>query len=213
MKTKDKIIEASITLFNQLGEPNVTTNHIAAHLNISPGNLYYHFRNKDDIIRSIFKLYARHMETQFEPVADKAHILDNLKKYMDAVFELMGRFSFFYDNLPVILARSPALKTDYLKVQEQVLVKVESLVNGLKNANIINIEDDDVTHFSHNVKQTVSFWISYFKTQSDNPQVGQQELYQGVTRVLLLFKPHFNLEYRYAYDELEAHYRTMAAEK
>jgi AcrR family transcriptional regulator len=54
MKTKDRIIQAAVELFNAQGEQNVTTNHIAAHLSMSPGNLYYHFRNKEDIIRAIF---------------------------------------------------------------------------------------------------------------------------------------------------------------
>ena len=49
MSTKDKIIHTSIELFNRHGERAITTNHIASHMGISPGNLYYHFKNKEDI--------------------------------------------------------------------------------------------------------------------------------------------------------------------
>ena len=58
MKTKDKIIHCALKLFNEQGERQITTNHIAADLGISPGNLYYHFSNKQEIIRSIFQLYV-----------------------------------------------------------------------------------------------------------------------------------------------------------
>ena len=56
--TYTRIIDASLTLFNEEGERNISTNHIAAHLGISPGNLYYHFRNKDEIIVQLFKRYS-----------------------------------------------------------------------------------------------------------------------------------------------------------
>ncbi|WP_156498561.1 TetR/AcrR family transcriptional regulator, partial [Oleiphilus sp. HI0079] len=63
MKTKERIILESLDLFNERGERNVSTNHIAAHLNMSPGNLYYHFRNKNEIIYQIFKNYELMVDT------------------------------------------------------------------------------------------------------------------------------------------------------
>ena len=94
MKTKDRIIEASIELFNSQGERNVTTNHIASHLNISPGNLYYHFRNKEEIIRHIFSKYADHMQVSFEPVKPSQDSTQILTNYLDAVFSALYHFNF-----------------------------------------------------------------------------------------------------------------------
>ena len=48
MKTKEKILVASIELFNQSGATIITTNDIAKSLTMSPGNLYFHFKNKEN---------------------------------------------------------------------------------------------------------------------------------------------------------------------
>ena len=61
--TADLIVEGSIALFNRLGVSDVTTNHIATHLEISPGNLYYYFANKEAIIRAIFAQIKAQVES------------------------------------------------------------------------------------------------------------------------------------------------------
>lgn len=79
MKTRDRILEASLQLFNEQGERLVTTNHIAQHMGMSPGNLYYHFRNKQQIIAELFSHYEAQVDGYLRvpegrklDVADKA---------------------------------------------------------------------------------------------------------------------------------------------
>ena len=64
-KTKDRILQISLQLFNERGERLVTTNHIAAELGISTGNLYYHFRNKQEIIKELAQQYQADAHAQW----------------------------------------------------------------------------------------------------------------------------------------------------
>jgi len=211
LRTKDKILQASIELFNQVGERQVTTNHIAAHLGISPGNLYYHFRNKEDIVRQIFKEYAKLLETRIKPPSDKAEALDALASYLDAVFELMWRFHFFYANLPDILSRDPALQQDYQQVQQGVLARVTAVLRALKQSGVIQIDDEDINDLAHSIKLLVTFWISYLKTQSPDKNIDQASVYKGVLKVLLMFKPYATEQAIPRINRLREHYEALAS--
>ncbi len=53
--TRERILETARALFNERGYTSTSTNHIAAELGISPGNLYYHFPNKQAIARELWQ--------------------------------------------------------------------------------------------------------------------------------------------------------------
>ena len=62
--TKEKIIETSINLFNEKGCLNTSTRHIADELGISIGNLYYHFKNKEEIVIEIYEIFSKKLSSQ-----------------------------------------------------------------------------------------------------------------------------------------------------
>ena len=156
MKTRDRIIHSATELFNDQGERNITTNHIAAHMGISPGNLYYHFRNKEDIIHSIFDQYARHLSESFVPTRNREITLQDLMGYLDAIFYLMWQFRFFYANLPDILSRDEPLQHKYLKAQEQLRAAVEALLRSLREGGIIDVSDEDLPDLGQTIKMVVT---------------------------------------------------------
>ena len=71
-RTRERILETALALFNRHGEPSVTTAHVADEMNISPGNLYYHFRNKDEIIGELYAAYESEVLPLFGVPPDRA---------------------------------------------------------------------------------------------------------------------------------------------
>jgi len=195
MKTRDKIIQASIDLFNEQGERNVTTNHIAAHLGISPGNLYYHFRNKEDIILSIYDEYARNLLLEtFPQVTPEIKSLDAIIMYMDAVFQMMMKFRFFYSNLPVLLDKNPNLREKYVEVQQSIAERVSQLLISLRESNIIDFDDSELADIVSILRLVNTFWLSFYQTQNIDVDITDAVFYQGVLKILVILKPYTTAE-------------------
>ena len=191
MKTRERIIQASIELFNEQGERNVTTNHIAAHMGISPGNLYYHFRNKEDIILSIYEEYARNLLLETVPTADTdAQPLDSIILYMDAVFQALMKFRFFYANLPVLLAKNPQLHEKYVEVQHTMAERVSSMLIALRDAGMMRFADDELSDIVAILRLINTFWLSFYQTQNENAEINDSVFFDGVLKIFVLIRPY-----------------------
>ncbi|TRX55203.1 TetR/AcrR family transcriptional regulator [Thalassomonas sp. M1454] len=209
MKTREKIIHASIELFNEKGERNITTNHIASHLGISPGNLYYHFRNKEDIIYAIYSEYADDLISRFQTLSETINPLDSILRYMDIVFQLISKFRFFYSNLPVLLSKNPALKKRYSEIQREIIKKVLAMLVSLKEENILNIKDEELDDLTCLLRITTTFWLSYLQTQHDEPKIDDSNLYDGLLKIFALLSPYVTDNARPDFEKARSHYRAL----
>ena len=208
MKTREKIIQASIELFNDQGERNVTTNHIAAHLGISPGNLYYHFRNKEDIILSIYEEYARNLLLDTFPQANPdTKPLDTIILYMDAVFQALMKFRFFYANLPVLLAKSPQLHEKYVEVQHTISKRLSEMLVSLREQDMITFEDDELSDLVSILRLINTFWLSFYQTQNENTEINDAVFFEGVLKILVLLRPYITASATADFREAKAIYQ------
>lgn len=115
--TRQRIFDRSLAMFNERGEPRVTTNHIADELEISPGNLYYHFRNKDDIIEQLFVRYEQRMDEALTPPDDRLPGLEDIWMQLHRVFECIWDYRFLYRDLLEILSRNRRLRVRFAHPQ------------------------------------------------------------------------------------------------
>ena len=128
-RTRERILEASLRLFNDFGEPNVTTTVIADDLNISPGNLYYHFHNKDEIVEAIFAGFEREIEAILSVPTYRQADVDDIWLFLHLLFEQIWKFRFFYRDLNDLLTRNRTLEIHF----KQILAHVESRLHLLPN--------------------------------------------------------------------------------
>lgn len=212
MKTRDKIIQTSLDLFNEYGERNITTNHIAAHLKISPGNLYYHFRNKEDIISCIFEQYQQTLITRFQPYNDNHFTLDLLMGYFDAVFYTLWQYRFMYANLADILSRNEELQDHYAQTQQQLLDRSCNILKQLCDDGVMDIPAEQIIEVADTIKMLSSFWISYQLTQSSMSTITKAQLYTGLLRILMFVRSYATHDAKLGFDRLEHHYRQLATQ-
>ena len=96
MKTKEKILLKSSELFNRDGVGPVTTNHIAKAMDISPGNLYFHYANKEEIILELFKRMCAETYAMWRP---RQLTKMSPLQFIDINFDLYWKYRFLHREM------------------------------------------------------------------------------------------------------------------
>lgn len=211
MKTRDRILLTSLDLFNAEGEPNVTTVDIANELDISPGNLYYHFKGKEDIITALYEYFHQELTEILDAPIDKLLNPDDAWFYIYLVFDEIYKQRYFYRNLTDILQRYPAIDKKFRRLLEHKVRAAQAIANTLCEKEILSLEPGQLDRLSETVTMQITFWLNYDMLRSNNlPQ--QLLIHQGVFQVMSLVAPHLTPKYRNFYDDCCALYESLTAD-
>ena len=205
-QTRERILETSLAMFNALGEPNVTTNHIADELEISPGNLYYHFRNKEDIVEQVFTRYEARMDDALLVPEGRLPNLEDVWMQLHLVFECMWDYRFLYRDLVDILARNRKLKLRFARIMNRASTSATELLRGLVRAGVMRASADEIHALAENILLVATFWMSFDAVRGGKAEAGEADLHRGIHRVMMLIAPFLRDAERYHLNTLAATY-------
>ncbi len=186
-QTRQRILDASLSMFNAQGEPNVTTNHIADELEISPGNLYYHFRNKDDIIEQLFAGYEARMDAALSAPEGRLPGLEDVWLQLHLVFECIWDYRFLYRDLVDILSRNRRLRLRFARILKRADEQAHTVMRGLVQAGVMRASAAELDAAATNVLVIATFWMNYAAARGDKDE--QASIRDGIVQVMMLIAP------------------------
>ncbi|MGB3595951.1 MAG: TetR/AcrR family transcriptional regulator [Pseudomonas neustonica] len=187
MKTRDRILQASLHLFNEQGERAVTTNHIAAHLGMSPGNLYYHFRNKQQIIAELVAAYEANVEGYLQVPQGRPLDLQDKANYLESISQGLWQYRFLLRDLEHLVSADPDMAERYRQFSRRCLHSGQAIYQGLIDAGVLCARRANPEVLALNSWLLMNSWVSFLCTtvlEADQTELTPAMLRRGVYQVL-----------------------------
>ena len=213
MKTRDRILHTSLKLFNEEGEEHTTTIDIANEMDISPGNLYYHFKGKDELIAELFSQYELALSsTLTAPIesplsAGQGNIEDNWY-YLYVVMEEMYQYRFLYHNLDNLLQRYQEIRRRFKRLIQLKRAALYAICQALIEESVIEASEQQVLGLVDNMTLNLTFWFSYDSLLQEGREPAIT-IHQGVLQLLTMVAPYLGNDQLGFYRDCEAIYHTM----
>lgn len=188
-RNRDRILDASIDLFNKSGVVAVTTNHIADHLDISPGNLYFHFRNKEEIVRELFDRMCKETYGVWAP-DNKLDRYASPLELIERSYGIFWNYRFFHREMYHLRRKDPALARKWKShIAKSVRLLQATYIHWVKTGVMKKIEDPkEMQMISDLVLITSSSFLQFF--ESPEKPATKKTLRQGVEHILRLLLPY-----------------------
>ena len=198
-RTAERILEVTLELFNRFGEPNVSTTLISAELRISPGNLYYHYPAKDELINALFDRYERSL-TELLGASGSVRNVEDAWFFMHTLFELIWQYRFLYRDINDLLSKNRRLETHFQTVLQHKTASVRTLLDGMQRAGSLQIDTREIEPTATSMVVVLTYWLSFEYVRDPRnalePSNAQAALLRGAQHVLNLMTPYLEASQR-----------------
>ncbi|RYX96073.1 MAG: TetR/AcrR family transcriptional regulator [Comamonadaceae bacterium] len=212
-RTAERILEVTLDLFNRFGEPNVSTTLISAELGISPGNLYYHFPAKDELINALFDRYEGDLNGLLD-ASEGVRDVEDAWFFMHSLFELIWQHRFLYRDLNDLLSKNRRLETHFQTVLKRKTRAVQSMLEQMCHAGTLAIESSELEATATSMVVVLTYWLSFEYVRDPRHALeadhAQAALLRGARHVLNLLIPYLEPEQRAHLQALTGAYAAAA---
>lgn len=186
MSRKEKILETALKLFNEGNTQMATTNHIAKAMSISPGNLHYHYKNREEIIRILYKQMRDKMSL---PVEKLPQTISELNEHQKVLLNILWDYRFFYKELLFLFSRDSELEKMYiednLKHRQRIIKTINSFIN---NGELELLNGQSIEYIADSVLMITQFYFSFSKTLGK--EIDKSSVIDSINYVNGVFRPY-----------------------
>ena len=208
-RTAERILEVTLELFNRFGEPNVSTTLISNEMGISPGNLYYHYPAKDELINTLFDRYEAALNELLN-ASDGVRDVEDAWFFMHTLFELIWQYRFLYRDLNDLLSKNRRLETHFQIVLKSKTGSIKTLLDSMSRAGAVSIDSRELEVTATSMVVVLTYWLSFEYVRDPRralePENAQVALLRGAHHVLNLLVPYLEKNQRAHLQALVAAY-------
>ena len=194
-RTAERILDTTLDLFNRLGEPNVSTTLISAEMGISPGNLYYHYPAKEELITRLFDRYDQAL-TELLRAADEVSDVEDAWLFFHMLFELIWAYRFLYRDLNDLLSNNRKLETHFQFVLQRKTRAVKAVLDGIGRGAGLSLVGPDAEPVATAMVVVLTYWLSFEYVKNPRkalePESAGPALLRGAFHVLALLAPYLD---------------------
>lgn len=189
LSTKQKILNASIQLFNDHGIANVRLQQIANHIDISVGNLTYHFKNKEAIIEAIYE----GLSEDLSKILSTYRIFPNLMDFdnqLSQYYQFAQQYPFYFMDSLEIVRFYPQIHAQQHALTQKMTIQIRKRFDYNQQRGILIEEPEPETynHLANTIWMLISFWEPQCLMQSKSETNQSTHFKKNIWTLLL---PYF----------------------